>query len=160
MAAGLLRLHSSDALAQLGIASNLQNIQLRICLELLSRKSSYRDEPVENPNMRNVQLRSSLGSCSIGGNTLDMLGCTLPLFQRMMYHAMATYGSHTVVWMGAAGGSELINTAAKFHALGGKAAELNFVAFELQYCNELRANVQKILESSSPVSLGIHNLFS
>jgi len=45
----------------------------RICLDVVKAQHSLWNFETNPPDPRPIQLKSSLGGCSVGGNTLDML---------------------------------------------------------------------------------------
>jgi hypothetical protein len=123
----------------------------RIAYELAIGKSiGLKDNKriICEPNLRHYPLRSSIAGSLLGGSTLDMASKSMPGLQWIIWYSAFIYGMLGCLWVGAAAHVEILETVAKFNALGGR--QLLFVSVELQYCHELKSNITKLFHLINP----------
>jgi hypothetical protein len=114
----------------------------RIAYALAFGGSIHSSEEELKPDIKYINLKSSFSGSSIGGNSLDMSGATLPCLQASLYHAVGDYNITFMEWAGTAAGPDQLNTGAKLDSLG---SPLMIVGSEILYCYEMNPNVKKLL---------------
>jgi hypothetical protein len=101
---------------------------------------------------------SSGGSCSAGGNALDIAVYAYPLMMHRFFHSIQTYSVEQIVSVGGAAMAEPSHIIPVL-SVHGKVLDLKVVSFEILYCAETKDNIRKMLNHYPTASLGtIHSI--